>query len=67
MAAVTHFSATPLMLGGSHGTVIGRMTHHAELAMHGPGGVKESKFLNALASLLGKKEKPPERPPAGVA
>jgi hypothetical protein len=63
MAAATHFSATPLMLGGSHGAVIGRMTHHAELAMHGPGGVKESKFLNALASLLGKKEKPPEGPP----
>ncbi|MFP3137791.1 MAG: hypothetical protein RXS42_06120 [Nitrososphaeria archaeon] len=67
MAAATHLSATPLMLGGTHGAVIGRMTHHAELAMHGPGGVKESKFLNALASLLGKKEKPPERPPAGVA
>ncbi|MFP3138082.1 MAG: hypothetical protein RXS42_07675 [Nitrososphaeria archaeon] len=66
-AAVTHLSATPLMLGGSHGAVIGRMTHHAELAMHGPEGVKNSKFLNALASLLGKKEKGPERPPAGVA
>jgi hypothetical protein len=66
-AAATHLSATPLMLGGTHGAVIGRMTHHAELAMHGPGGVKESKFLNALASLLGKKEKGPERPPAGVA
>ena len=64
---LTHLSATPLMLGGSHGAVIGRMTHHAELAMHGPGGVKESRFLNALASLLGKKEKGPERPPAGVA
>jgi len=63
-AAATHLSATPLMLGGSHGAVIGRMTHHAELAMHGPGGVKESRFLNALASLLGKKEKGPERPPS---
>jgi len=67
MAAATHLSATPLMLGGSHGAVIGRMTHHAELAMHGPGGVKESKFLNALASLFGKKEKGPASPPSYIA
>jgi hypothetical protein len=66
-AAATHLSATPLMLGGSHGAVIGRMTHHAELVMHGPGGVKESKFLNALASLFGKKEKGPASPPSYIA
>jgi hypothetical protein len=54
-AAAGHLYAAPLMLGGEHGAVMARVVHHTELTMHGPEGVKSSRFLNALASLLGKK------------
>ncbi len=68
MATAGHLFASPLMLGGSHGAVVGNLRRHAQYMMHGPEGERvSSRFLNALASLLGKKEKGPERPPAGVA
>ncbi|MFP3209592.1 MAG: hypothetical protein RXR82_07890, partial [Nitrososphaeria archaeon] len=54
-AAAGHLYAAPLMLGGEHGAVMARVVHHTELAMHGPEGVKSSRFLTSLASLLGKK------------
>jgi len=50
-----HLVASPLAGSEGHGAVVGRITHHAELAMHGPEGVKNSRFLNALATAFGNK------------
>jgi len=67
MATAGHLFASPLMLGGSHGAVVGGLRRHAEYMIHGPGGERgSSRFLNALATALGRHEETPERPPAGV-
>ena len=66
MATAGHVFASPLMLGGSHGAVVGNLRRHAEYLMHGPGGERgSSTFLQKIGSLLGSHEETPERPPAG--
>jgi len=55
MATAGHMFASPLMLGGSHGAVVGNLRRHAQYMMHGPEGERgSSKFLNALANTLGR-------------
>jgi len=69
MATAGHVFASPLMLGGSHGAVVGNLRRHAEYMMHGPGGERgSSTFLQKIGSLLGSHEENPveSRPPAGV-
>jgi len=69
MAAGGHLFASPLMLGGSHGAVVGNMRRHAEYLVHGPGGERgSSPLLQKIGNLLGSHEENPveSRPPAGV-
>jgi len=51
-----HLIASPLAGSEGHGAVVGNIAHHAEFAMHGPGGVKESRLLNKLATAFGNKD-----------
>jgi hypothetical protein len=69
MATAGHIFASPLMLGGSHGAVVGGLRRHAEYMVHGPGGERSSStLLQKIGSLLGSHEENPveSRPPAGV-
>jgi len=64
METTGHILAAPLGLGGDYGPVVNRMRHHAKYVLHGRSD--NSSFFNSLASLLGRREEGPERPPAGV-